>query len=225
MRRSAKQDLLLAVCSKMGEVVPLFTDEECEACVTFLKQKYAAATQSVESVASPAFQNLSLRELFSDKAEDQERKEKKSAGKPKVAPSPRAPSGRKARKRALWTEDGDDDEDEEEVVKKSAVKNIKKQVDGKVVKKLEKDSDKWNAEKHGVIVDVVKYDKERDALIVDAKLSAHGKSKIHRVAVSPVSVDKIGKEHWPKIAAYFAKHGVPAPFKETRVAAFRADKK
>jgi hypothetical protein len=64
MRRSEKQDLLLAVSSKMGEMIPLLTDDECDACIMFLKNTYDRATQRIESVASPALQNLSLRELL-----------------------------------------------------------------------------------------------------------------------------------------------------------------
>jgi hypothetical protein len=66
MRRSRKQDLLLAVCGKMGEVIPFLTDDECDACIEFLRNIHAAATQSIESVSSPAFQNLSLRELLTE---------------------------------------------------------------------------------------------------------------------------------------------------------------
>jgi hypothetical protein len=238
MRRSAKQDLLLAVCSKMGEVVPLFTDEECDACIAFLKQSYTKATQSVESVASPAFQKLSLRELLIEKAGVEGKvvqEKKKTPKKPKVALSPRASSKRAVRKRALWSEEEDDEEDrddaefdgsfqkkkaKEELIKKpkeNASKKPKK-VRGELVKP-------WDAAKHGVVVGVVTYYKEADGLVVDAKVSAHGKSKVHRALVKPEVVDKIKEEHWPKMSEYFEKHDMPASFKATRFAKFCANKK
>ena len=116
MRRSAKQDLLLAVCSKMGEVIPFLTDDECDACIKFLKETHANATRTADSVASPAFQNLSLRELFDEKivvkAGGEKQREKKVPKLPKPSLSPREPSQRRVRKRALWGEDEGEGEDE-----------------------------------------------------------------------------------------------------------------
>ncbi len=227
MRRSVKQDLLLAVCSKMGDVIPLLTDAECDACVKFLKSIHATATQSVESVSSPAFQNLSLRELLTEKAvvaEEQGRKEKKTPKNPKAAaPSPRAPSERKASKRSLW---GDGEVDEEVPVKKRSIKGKNGIKKPKVAKKQKKDTKirDWDAKKHGVIVDVVKYDAGRDALIVDAKLSTHGRSKANRVHVRANDVDKISEEYWPKFVAYISEHEMPASFKATRFGASYAQK-
>jgi hypothetical protein len=212
MRRSLKQDHLLAVCSKMGEVVPLLTDGECDACEDFLKNVYERATASVESVSSPAFQNLSLRELLIKKEDEaggaaaKKTEGKKSLGKSLQRRSvlPRAPSKRKVtRKRALWGDEGE----EEEVAKKAPQQAVQR----------------WDAKKHGVIVDVVSHDK--DALIVDAKLSAHGRSKVHHVAVHPADIDEIEREYWPKMATCFKKHKLPASFAKTQFAAFCADNK
>ncbi len=205
MRRSVKQDRLLAVCSKMGEVIPFLMDDECDACIEFLKDIYATATQSVESVSSPAFQNLSLRELLTEKAVvAQGRKEKRT----------RTPFERKASKRSLEVDEG-------VPVKKRSTRG------GNEIKKPKKHVQKkdnkirgWDAKKHGVIVDVVGCEAGRDALVVDAKLSEHGKSRVRRVYLSSVSVDKISEEYWPKLAAYFSEHEMPQSFEATRLGSF-----
>jgi hypothetical protein len=78
-----------------------------------------------------------------------------------------------------------------------------------------------------MLVGVVTYlYKEADGLAVDAKLSAHGKAKVHRVLVKPVDVDMINEEYWLRMSEYFEKekHDMPASFKGTRFAKFCAGK-
>ncbi len=140
---------------------------------------------------------------------------KKTPKQPKVAPSPRASSRRAVRKRALWSEwdDGegadDEEEGESELVGKSKRKITKKpkpQGQGQIKKPrimvhkkqkknagLKKKGDQikpWVAGKHCVVVGVQSFDKDADALVVNAKLSAHGRAKVHRVHVKPDVVDK-----------------------------------
>jgi hypothetical protein len=213
MRRSRKQELLLAVCGKMGEVIPLLTDNECDACINFLKKVHANATRSVESVPSPAFQKLSLRELLAKaggEEEGQVRNEKKPQKKSKSAPSPRPPSGKRASKRALW------EADDVVPVRKRSVKKAKVAKDYKVRA--------WDTKKHSVIVSGVRYDAGRDALVVDAKLSTHGRSKANRVFVRPEDVDRISEEYWPILEKCFVQQEVPASFKATRFGASYAKK-
>ncbi len=232
MRRSQKQELLFAVCSKMGEVIPFFTDEECDACIDFLKKTYLAATESVQSLSSSAFQDLTLRELLTRKAELQngpeasvEAKEKKlpipkkSKKPPKIAASPRAPSARKVHKRALWVDDDVEEGDED-----GNVEEKKKQI--KVQKPQErKEFQRWDAEKHKIVLNVVAYDDRRDALVVNAKLSSHQRAKENRVYVYSADIDKIGKECWPNMEPYFVNHEIPPSFQASRFGTFCARKK
>jgi hypothetical protein len=247
MRRSEKQDLLLAVSSKMGEMIPLLTDEECDACVVFLRNTYDKATQRIESVASPALQNLSLRELLTAVEEEAVvegslvSEKKKALG---MTLSPRPSSKRAARKRALWSEgdEGEDDQGDAEFVgeqklkkvKPPKVKVIKKLIDKGVKKpkknviKVEKNGEQkqlkpWNSAKHSFVVGVEAYDKTAGALVVNAKVSAHGKAKVHRILVKPDVIDKISEEHWPQMSSFFAEHEIPASFEGTRFAKFCAN--
>jgi hypothetical protein len=242
MRRSGKQDLLLAVCSKMGEVIPFLADEDCDACIQFLKKMHDAATQSVESVAfSPAFQKLSLRELLTtaEKADVKGTAKAASEGKkipkaPKIAVSPRASSTRVVRKRTLWSEDDDgNDERDAEFVREFQKKAFKKQKELQITKPKKNDglkkngvqSQLWDAAKHSVVVGVESYDKTADALVVNAKVSAHGKAKVHRVLVKPEVIDKIKEENWPQMSVYFSEHEMPASFAASRFAKSCAKKK
>ncbi len=221
----------------MGEVIPLLTDKECEACIVFLKKMHEGATQSVESVASPAFQNLSLRELFTEKKAGVKGSEKKTAQKKpaKIAPSPRSSSKRAVRKRALWSDDdgggeGDDAEFVREFQKKAFKRRQEKQQQIKkpkknLIKKNGKQLKPWDPAKHGFVVSVDSYEKDADALVVNAKVSAHGKAKVHRVLVKPDVVDEISEEHWPRMSEYFAKHEMPASFGATRFAKICANHK
>ncbi len=75
------------------------------------------------------------------------------------------------------------------------------------------------------VVGVESYAKDADALVVNAKLSARGKSKVHRVLVKPDVVDKINEEYWPRMSEYFAEHEMPASFGDSRFGKFCAKKK
>jgi hypothetical protein len=71
-------------------------------------------------------------------------------------------------------------------------------------------------------VDAGSYDNARDALVVNAKQSTHGRAATRRVLVYPEDVDKISEDCCTKLAALFLNKDMPAAFNRTRFAAFCA---
>ncbi len=204
----------------MGEVVPFLTDEDCDACVASLKKTYAKATQSIVSVSSPALQNKSLRELLIG-GEGVDGEKDSTAKKIKKDLAPRSPSARKARKCLVELEEDEEEQDGDGEFR--APKSRTSVSGSKGPKKSKKAQVKrWNQEKHSVIVDAISYDDTHDAIVVDAKLSTHGKAATRRVLVYPADVDKISEEYWTELSSLFLNKDMPAAFKETRFAAFCA---
>jgi hypothetical protein len=205
--RTVNQDLLLAVCNKMGEVIPLLTDSECGACIGFMKEMYGKATTRVEAVSSPAYQKLSLRELFTEKAAHAHAQAQTQAAQPekkkKVKPA-RAPVPRVSRKRSpAWQ--GEDEEGPAAPSPKKTVVKPQRQAQGLSV---------WDTRLHAVVVAAEAYDAGLEALVVRAKGSLHGRAKEHRVLLPASVVDQVRRGYWQMLRAALPVE-LPASFRGT----------
>ncbi len=175
------------------------------------------------SLSSPACQNLSLRELLTEKVVGS----RSGTGKPakkllttpvkKVSASSHSSSKRQVRKRASWSGSGEDEEDDKKESGTKKKKTTKRQAKKKEGEK--KDPKKWNPEKHSVyIVGAESFDTERDVMIVDAKASTHHRAKTNRVQIGADDIDEVKQVYWSMMAIVFAELEMPVSFEATRFA-------
>jgi hypothetical protein len=108
MRRSVKQDRLLALCTKMSEVIMGLSDDECDACFSVFEAMYTAATAPL----LPSLDGVWVQEVNKVPCDNEE--EKKSPVQEDafiVCPTPCTPAKpRSSLKRSLVTDYEADDE-------------------------------------------------------------------------------------------------------------------